>query len=256
MAGGHAPNDRGPRKASGSSQERQTLATITLQNFFRLYDKLAGMTGTAQTSAELHRDLQDVPWCRFPRTNRWSIADRADLIYKTEPAKFEAVADDIAEARRPASPLLIRHDQRRKSKYLAGCCSSGVSRTRLLNAKNHAREAAIIAQAAGAPAPSRSRRTWPAAVPTSCFRQEQVPSPTWAATQPGLDGRHPGEVRGGLGPSSPRCQTGRRRGRGPQRGRSPRAGHRAARVAPHRQPAAGPVRPAGRPWRVALPLAR
>src|SRR5690606_15487905 len=98
--------------------ENQTLATITLQNYFRLYEKLAGMTGTAETeAAEFHQTykLGVVP---IP-TNRPMIrVDQPDLIYKTEEAKFEAVADDIAERHEKGQPVLVGTTSVEKSEYL------------------------------------------------------------------------------------------------------------------------------------------
>jgi len=99
--------------------ENQTLATITLQNFFRLYDKLSGMTGTAQTeAAELHQiyKMHVVP---IPTNREMIRADQPDLIYKSEPAKFEAVADDIAEKHAKGQPVLVGTTSVEKSEYLA-----------------------------------------------------------------------------------------------------------------------------------------
>ncbi|MGY1857902.1 preprotein translocase subunit SecA [Modestobacter sp. SYSU DS0290] len=127
--------------------ENQTLATITLQNYFRLYTKLSGMTGTAQTeAAELHQTygLGVVP---IP-TNRPMIrADEADLIYKTEKAKFEAVVDDIAERHEAGQPVLVGTASVEKSEVLAKFLLRRGIPHEVLNAKNHAREAAIIAMA-------------------------------------------------------------------------------------------------------------
>ena len=100
-------------------EENQTLATITLQNYFRMYDKLAGMTGTAQTeAAELMNTygLQVVP---IP-TNRPIVrADEADLIYKTEVAKFDAVVEDLAERYEKGQPVLVGTISVEKSEYLS-----------------------------------------------------------------------------------------------------------------------------------------
>jgi len=127
--------------------ENQTLATITLQNYFRLYDKLSGMTGTAQTeAAELHQiyKLGVVP---IP-TNRPMIrADQPDLIYKTEEAKFAAVAADIAEKHAKGQPVLVGTTSVEKSEYLAKLLVQLQVPHEVLNAKQHEREAAIVAQA-------------------------------------------------------------------------------------------------------------
>ena len=127
--------------------ENQTLATITLQNFFRLYDKLSGMTGTAQTeAAELHQiyKMHVVP---IPTNREMVRADQPDLIYKSEPAKFEAVADDIAEKHAKGQPVLVGTTSVEKSEYLAKLLLKRGVPHEVLNAKHHEREAAIIAQA-------------------------------------------------------------------------------------------------------------
>ena len=127
--------------------ENQTLATITLQNYFRLYTKLSGMTGTAQTeAAELHQiyKLGVVP---IPTNRPMVRADQADLIYKTEEAKFAAVAGDIAEKHRAGQPVLVGTTSVEKSEYLSRLLVGLQVPHEVLNAKQHAREAAIIAQA-------------------------------------------------------------------------------------------------------------
>ncbi|SHF84011.1 protein translocase subunit secA [Jatrophihabitans endophyticus] len=128
-------------------QENQTLATITLQNYFRLYNKLSGMTGTAQTeAAELHQTykLGVVP---IP-TNKPMVRDDAtDYIYKTEDAKFAAVIDDIAERHEAGQPVLVGTASVSKSERLASLLLRKGIPHEVLNAKQHAREAAIIANA-------------------------------------------------------------------------------------------------------------
>jgi preprotein translocase subunit SecA len=127
--------------------ENQTLATITLQNYFRLYTKLSGMTGTAQTeAAELHQ-IYKMNVVSIP-TNRPMIrTDRSDLIYKTEPAKFDAVADDITERHQAGQPVLVGTTSVEKSEYLAKLLMARGVPHEVLNAKQHEREATIIAQA-------------------------------------------------------------------------------------------------------------
>ena len=128
-------------------EENQTLATITLQNYFRMYDKLAGMTGTAQTeAAELMNtyNLQVVP---IP-TNRAMIReDNADLIYKTEGAKFDAVVADIVERHGKGQPVLVGTVSVEKSELLSRKLQQVGVTHEVLNAKQHTREAAIVAQA-------------------------------------------------------------------------------------------------------------
>jgi len=127
--------------------ENQTLATITLQNYFRLYDKLAGMTGTAQTeAAELHQ-IYKLGVVSIP-TNRPMIrADRADLIYKTEEAKFSAVAEDIAERHEKGQPVLVGTTSVERSEYLSKQLVRMGIPHEVLNAKHHEREALIVAKA-------------------------------------------------------------------------------------------------------------
>ena len=127
--------------------ENQTLATITLQNYFRLYEKLSGMTGTAQTeAAELHQTykLGVVP---IPTNKPMQRADEADLIYKTEEAKFDAVVEDIVERYEKGQPVLVGTASVEKSELLSKLLLRAEVKHEVLNAKNHAREAAIIAQA-------------------------------------------------------------------------------------------------------------
>src|SRR5207342_1982815 len=127
--------------------ENQTLATITLQNYFRLYTKLAGMTGTAQTeAAELHQ-IYKLGVLPIPTNMPMIRKDQADLIYKTETAKFEAVADDIAEKHTKGQPVLVGTTSVEKSEYLSKLLVQRQIPHEVLNAKQHEREAAIVAQA-------------------------------------------------------------------------------------------------------------
>ncbi len=130
-------------------EENQTLATVTLQNYFRMYEKLAGMTGTAQSdAAELAGtyDLQVVP---IPTNKPMVRADEADLIYKTEDAKFGAVVDDLAERYEQGQPVLVGTISVEKSEKLSRLLDKQGIAHEVLNAKvgQHFREAEIIAQA-------------------------------------------------------------------------------------------------------------
>ena len=127
--------------------ENQTLATITLQNYFRLYDKLSGMTGTAQTeAAELHQ-IYKLGVVTIPTNKEMVRVDAGDLIYKTERAKFDAVVSDIAERHEAGQPVLIGTTSVERSEYLSKqLVGKGVPHT-VLNAKFHEKEASIIAQA-------------------------------------------------------------------------------------------------------------
>src|SRR4051812_26721324 len=127
--------------------ENQTLATITLQNYFRLYDKLSGMTGTAETeAAEFHQTykLGVVP---IPTNRPMVRVDQADLIYKTEEAKYEAVAEDIAERFEKGQPVLVGTTSVEKSERLSKLLVKLSVPHEVLNAKHHDREALIVARA-------------------------------------------------------------------------------------------------------------
>ncbi|WP_280264899.1 preprotein translocase subunit SecA [Nocardia wallacei] len=127
--------------------ENQTLATITLQNYFRLYDKLSGMTGTAETeAAELHSiyNLGVVP---IPTNKPMIREDQSDLIYKTEESKFNAVADDIVERHQKNQPVLIGTTSVERSEYLSKLLTKRGIPHNVLNAKFHEQEAQIIAEA-------------------------------------------------------------------------------------------------------------
>ncbi|HEX6420035.1 MAG TPA: preprotein translocase subunit SecA [Acidimicrobiales bacterium] len=130
-------------------EENQTLATVTLQNYFRMYEKLAGMTGTAQSdAAELANTyrLQVVP---IPTNKPVARLDQGDLIYKSEDAKFASVVDDIAERYRTGQPVLVGTISVEKSEKLSRLLDKQGIRHQVLNAKvgQHFREAEIIAQA-------------------------------------------------------------------------------------------------------------
>ncbi|MEK0145234.1 preprotein translocase subunit SecA [Corynebacterium yonathiae] len=127
--------------------ENQTLATVTLQNYFRLYGKISGMTGTAETeAAELHSiyDLDVVP---IPTNKPNQRADHSDRIYKTQEAKFAAVVDDIAEHVESGQPVLVGTTSVERSEYLSQLLSKRGIEHNVLNAKHHEEEGQIIARA-------------------------------------------------------------------------------------------------------------
>jgi preprotein translocase subunit SecA len=127
--------------------ENQTLATITLQNFFRLYDKLSGMTGTAMTEAAEFHQIYKLGVVPIP-TNRPMIRnDQSDLIYRTEESKFAAVVEDIADKHEKGQPVLVGTTSVEKSEYLSQQLSKRGIPHEVLNAKQHDREATIVAQA-------------------------------------------------------------------------------------------------------------
>jgi preprotein translocase subunit SecA len=128
-------------------EENQTLATITLQNYFRMYEKLAGMTGTAKTEAAEFAQIYNLEVAEIP-TNRPVIRlDQADLVYKSEDGKFNAVVDDIVERHENGQPVLIGTVSIEKSERLSAALRKRGVPHEVLNAKQHAREATIIAQA-------------------------------------------------------------------------------------------------------------
>jgi preprotein translocase subunit SecA len=127
--------------------ENQTLATVTLQNYFRGYGKLAGMTGTAETEAAEFMSTYKLGVIPIP-TNRDMIRkDQPDLIYKNEEIKFAMVVEDIAAHHENKQPVLVGTNSVEKSEYLSKLLAKRGIRHEVLNAKNHAREAHIVAQA-------------------------------------------------------------------------------------------------------------
>jgi len=132
--------------------ENQTLATITLQNYFRLYERLAGMTGTAQTEAAELSSTYKLGVVPIPSNKPVQRLDEGDLIYKGEDAKFDAVVSDIAERHEKGQPVLVGTASVEKSELLSKLLLRAGVPHEVLNAKNHAREAAIIAQAGRAAA--------------------------------------------------------------------------------------------------------
>ena len=260
-------------------EENQTLATITLQNYFRMYEKLAGMTGTAATeAAELMNtyDLQVVP---IPTNKPIVRLDEPDLIYKAEPGKFERRGRGHRRAPRegPAGPGR-HHLGGQERAPLAPAATSAASPTRCSTRSSTPVRPASWPRPAGS-APSRWPPTWPAEASTSssaatprasparrsCARasrpsaRRRVRAPDAARPDargvPQRPGRGPGRYDELLEKFNERVQG---RGRqGPRARWALRARHRAPREPPHRQPAAWPRRPPGRPGREPLlPLAR
>jgi preprotein translocase subunit SecA len=128
-------------------QENQTLATITLQNYFRLYEKLSGMTGTAQTEAAEFNKVYNVGVVSIPTHKPMIRADRSDVIYKSEKAKFNAVVEDIVERHQKGQPVLVGTVSVENSEILSQMLRRRGIPHAVLNAKYHAKEAEIIAQA-------------------------------------------------------------------------------------------------------------
>ena len=128
-------------------EEYQTLATVTLQNFFRLYDKLSGMTGTAMTEASEFDKIYQLGVVPIPTNRPMVRVDQPDLVYRTEEAKYDAVAEDIAEKHRTGQPILVGTVSVEKSDYLSALLKKKGVPHSVLNAKMHADEAKIVAMA-------------------------------------------------------------------------------------------------------------
>ncbi len=128
-------------------EENQTLATITLQNYYRLYDRLAGMTGTAETEASEFVSTYGLHVVPIPTNKPLARADQGDLIYKTEDAKFQACIDDIVERNATGQPVLVGTVSVEKSEKLSRMMEQQGVRHEVLNAKQHHREAEIVTQA-------------------------------------------------------------------------------------------------------------
>ncbi len=128
-------------------EENQTLATTTLQNYFRLYEKLAGMTGTAETEAGEFHSTYSLSVVPIPTHRPLVRQDQADLIYKGERPKFDAVAADIAERHEKGQPVLVGTVSVEKSEYLSQLLTERGIPHSVLNAKQHTKEAEIVAQA-------------------------------------------------------------------------------------------------------------
>ncbi len=128
-------------------EENQTLATITLQNYFRLYEKLSGMTGTAMTEDAEFREIYNLPVQVIPPNRPVARVDNDDLVYRTIDAKFNAVADDIEERHAKGQPCLVGTVSIENSEKLSRLLSKRGIKHSVLNAKYHEREAQIVAQA-------------------------------------------------------------------------------------------------------------
>ena len=129
------------------ASENQTLATITFQNYFRMYEKLAGMTGTADTEAAEFAEIYQLEVAVIPTNKPMVRLDRADVIYKTENEKFKAVVEDIAERYEKGQPVLVGTISIENSERFASQLKKRGVPHNVLNAKQHDREAMIVAQA-------------------------------------------------------------------------------------------------------------
>ena len=129
------------------ADESKTLATITFQNYFRMYDKLSGMTGTAMTEADEFGEIYNLDVIEIPTNKPMIRNDKNDVIYKNEDAKFRAVVEDIKESHKKGQPVLVGTVSVEKSEKLSNILKKEGIKHEVLNAKYHEKEAAIVAQA-------------------------------------------------------------------------------------------------------------
>ena len=129
------------------ANESKTLATITFQNYFRMYDKLSGMTGTAMTEESEFREIYNLDVISIPTNKPMIRIDNNDIIYKNENAKFRAVVEDIKRSHEKGQPVLVGTVSIEKSEKLSSILKREGIKHEVLNAKYHEREAQIIAQA-------------------------------------------------------------------------------------------------------------
>ncbi len=262
-------------------KEDQTLATITFQNYFRLYKKLSGMTGTAETEAAEFDKIYKLEITVIPTNRQMRRMEHQDVVYRTAKEKYFAVADEIERLNAEKQPVLVGTTSIEKSELLSDILKRKSIRHVVLNAKFHEREAEIVAQAGRLGAVTiatnmAGRGTDILLGGNADFmaRQELAKSGT-ATSLATLEG----EIEPVAGPGNfrfyyrtrntkPPCRSGRRPlpttrqhqkrpRRRPRRRRPSHPRHRAPRVSPRRQPAPRPRRPPGRPRRLPLlPLAR
>ena len=240
-------------------EEYQTLATVTLQNYFRLYKKLSGMTGTAMTEASEFDKIYRLGVVPIPTNLPMIREDQPDLVYRTEEAKYDAVVDDIAERHAKGQPMLVGTVSVEKSELLSGLLKKrGIPHT-VLNAKQHADEAKVVALAghkgAVTVATNMAGRGTDIMLGGSIdFLADQE------LRKQGLDPHEDGDAYETAWPAMVekiKAQVANEHDEVKRARRPLRRRHRAPRVAAHRQPAARPFRPPGRPGRVPLlPLAR
>ena len=134
-------------KRQNVNSENKTLATITFQNYFRLYDKLSGMTGTAMTEAEEFGTIYNLDIVEIPTNRPNQRVDHHDVVYKTEAGKFRAVIQQVKECHEKGQPVLVGTVSIEKNELLSHLLQREGIQHNLLNAKNHEKEAEIVAQA-------------------------------------------------------------------------------------------------------------
>ena len=231
-------------------RENQTLATITLQNYFRMYEKLAGMTGTADTEAAEFHQIYKLDVVVIPTNKPMIRDDHQDVVYGTEREKYEAVAEEIVELREKGQPVLVGTVSIEKSELLSDHLKKRKVPHVVLNAKYHEKEAEIVAQA------GRSGAVTIATNMAGRGTDILLGGNPEALAEPGAQGDR-GSRRARAQLAKLRETLRRRQADGARARRPPHHRHRAPRVPPHRQPAPRPRRPPGRPGLLALlPLAR
>ena len=129
------------------ANESKTLATITFQNYFRLYKKLSGMTGTAMTEEDEFREIYKLDVIAIPTNKPVIRVDHSDQVYRTEAGKFSAIIDQIVECHKKGQPVLVGTISIEKSEILSAMLKRKGIKHEVLNAKYHAKEAEIVAQA-------------------------------------------------------------------------------------------------------------
>ena len=154
------------------ANESKTLATITFQNFFRLYDKLSGMTGTAMTEEDEFSTIYDLDIVEIPTNKPVVRVDHPDVVYKTEAGKYRAVIEQIEECHEKGQPVLVGTVSIEKSELLSAHASRARASPTTCSTPRTTRRKRRSSPRPASWAPSPSPPTWPAAVPTSC----------WAAT--------------------------------------------------------------------------
>ncbi|GAB1459935.1 hypothetical protein MASR2M50_17090 [Thauera sp.] len=231
--------------------ENQTLASITFQNYFRMYGKLAGMTGTADTEAFEFQQIYGLETVVIPPNRPTRRKDENDKVYRTADEKWNAVIEDIRACVERGQPVLVGTTSIETNEFLSGVLKKAKIEHQVLNAKQHDSEAQIVAQA-GRPgmvtiATNMAGRGTDIVLggniekPVAAVRDDTASRPRAARDQDRRAAR--GLAEGAR--------------RGDRRRRPAHHRHRTPRVAPHRQPAARPLRPPGRPGlEPLLPLAR
>ena len=240
-------------------EENQTLATITLQNYFRLYDKLSGMTGTALTEATEFMKIYKVPVVEIPTNQPMVRADHNDQIFKTKDGKWKAVLEEIMARHETGQPILVGTVSVEVSEMISDELKRHGVEHAVLNAKpEHAeKEGERIAQAGRKGAVMIATNMAGRGVDIKLGGDPEHMAHKELKKQ-GLEPRR-GGLRGGAGGEDRRADAAvQGGGRGSARARRPlHLRHRAPRIAPHRQPAPRPLRPPGRPGGDALlPLRR